>query len=229
MSDNSIVVRRPTEQNGPYSPNQLLKQKLTANLVINPFHAIYSRFSHEGRENIVGPGPFVIVSNHLSYFDPPLLVTSTGEPLIFVAKKELLHIPIFHYVIEFFGSIGIDRGKPSKESIREVKKAIDAGWSIGIFIEGTRNKTPGVLGKPHIGPAYFAWSNKVPIIPVGLIGTNKRFGKAQARIGKLIQPSRDVNATTWEIMESLSALTGYGLPPRPEKGQREEQEVAEKA
>jgi len=214
MKGPSIVVRRPNEQNGSYAPHQLLKQKLTANLVICPFHAIYSRFSHEGRENIVGDGPFVIVSNHLSYFDPPLLVISTGEPLIFVAKKELFHIPLFHYVIKFFDSIGIDRGKPSTTSIREVKKAIEAGWSIGIFIEGTRNKTPGVLGKPHIGPAYFAWSNKIPIIPVGLIGTNKRFGKATARIGKLIQPSRDINKTTWEIMESLSELTGFSLPPR---------------
>jgi 1-acyl-sn-glycerol-3-phosphate acyltransferase len=220
----SIVVRRPEEQNGPYSPNQLLKQRLTADLVIWPFHTLYSRFSYEGRENVVGKGPFVIVSNHLSYFDPPLLVISTGEPLIFVAKKELLNIPVFNHVIKFFGSIGIDRGKPSRDSIREVKRAIDAGWSIGIFVEGTRSKTPGILSKPHIGPAYFAWSNKIPIVPVGLIGTNKRFGKARAKIGKLIQPSKDVNQTTWEIMESLSELTGYALPPR-KSDKLEEQEV----
>jgi len=221
----AIVIRRPQVLDKSYAPNQVLKQRLTANLVICPFHAIYSRFSCEGRENVVGTGPFVIVSNHLSYFDPPLLVISTGEPLIFVAKKELFQIPIFNHVIKFFDSIGIDRGKPSTSSIREVKKAIDAGWSIGIFIEGTRSKTPGVLGKPHIGPAYFAWSNKLPIVPVGLIGTNKRFGKARAKIGKLIQPSRDINGTTWEIMASLSELTGYGLPPRQEKGQPQEQEV----
>jgi len=210
----SIVIRRPQQLKGSYAPHQLLKQRLTANLVIWPFHTLYSRFSYEGRENIVGNGPFVIVSNHLSYFDPPLLVISTGEPLIFVAKKELFNIPVFNHVIKFFNSIGIDRGKPSMASIREVKRAIDAGWSIGIFIEGTRSKTPGALSRPHIGPAYFAWANKIPIVPVGLIGTNKRFGKATAKIGKLIHPSKDVNATTWEVMESLSALTGYSLPPR---------------
>jgi 1-acyl-sn-glycerol-3-phosphate acyltransferase len=212
MRQPAIVVRRPKELNGTYAPNQLLKQKLTANLVICPFHALYSRFSYEGRENIEGNGPFVIVSNHHSYFDPPLLVISTGEPLIFVAKQELFEIPIFHYVIRFFDAISINRGKPSRDSIRAVKKAVDSGWSIGIFIEGTRNKTPGVLGRPHVGPAYFAWSNHIPIVPVGLIGTSKKFGKVTAKIGKMIEPSKNLNETTWRIMESLSELTGYGLP-----------------
>src|SRR5271154_6594699 len=207
----SLILRRPEQQRGSYAPMLVLKQKLTADLIIIPFHFFYSRFQHTGRENITGRGPFLVVSNHLSYFDPPLLVISNGEPLIFVAKKELFQIPLFSKLIKFYGTVSIDRGKPSLASIRSVKKAFDAGWSVGIFIEGTRNKTPGILGHPHVGPAYFAWANKVPIVPVGLMGTNKRFGKASASIGKLIQPSADLEKTSWEIMQSLSELTGWQL------------------
>jgi 1-acyl-sn-glycerol-3-phosphate acyltransferase len=116
--------------------------------------------------------------------------------------------------MDFYGTIIIDRDKPSVSTIRTIKEAFQCGWSVGIFIEGTRNKTPGTLGKPHTGPAYFAWANKVPIIPVGFTGTNIRWGKARAAIGPLIYPSEDLEATTWEIMESLSKLTGWALPER---------------
>jgi 1-acyl-sn-glycerol-3-phosphate acyltransferase len=210
----SLILRRPEKQRSNYAPRLALKQKLTADLIINPFHTIYSRFSYSGRENIVGTGPFLVVSNHLSYFDPPLMVVSTGEPLIFVAKKELFSMPVFRHVVRFFEAIAIDRDKPSLSSMRAVKQAFEAGWSIGIFIEGTRNKTPGALGQPQLGPAYFAWANKVPIVPVGLIGTEVRFGKATAKIGKLIQPSQDLESTTWEVMNSLAELTGWQLPER---------------
>jgi 1-acyl-sn-glycerol-3-phosphate acyltransferase len=192
-------------------------QHITAHCAIEPFHFFYSRFSHTGRENIAGhKGPFLVVSNHLSYYDPPLMVVSTGIPLAFMAKVELNSSPILKPIMDFYGTIIIDRDKPSLSTIRTVKEAFQSGWSVGIFIEGTRNKTPGVLGKPHIGAAYFAWANKVPIIPLGLVGTNVKWGKARGAVGPIIQPSADLEATTWEIMESLSKLTGWELPERTE-------------
>jgi 1-acyl-sn-glycerol-3-phosphate acyltransferase len=202
------------KKNTKYSPFLWTAQMITAKVAIEPFHFFYSRFHATGRENIHGKGPFLVVSNHLSYFDPPLLVVSTQIPMAFIAKTELFDVRGLKELIKFYGAIPINRGKPSLSSIRAVKQVFQAGWSVGIFIEGTRNKTPGVLGQPHEGPAYFAWSNQVPIIPLGLLGTNKRFGKAEGHIGKIIQPSEDLQKTTWEIMESLSQLTGYAMPER---------------
>ena len=65
-----------------------------------------------------------------------------------------------------------------------------------MFIEGTRNKTPGVLGQPHTGPAYFAKSNKLPLVPIGIVGSNKRWGKVVTKIGKPIEPEGDLDETT---------------------------------
>jgi 1-acyl-sn-glycerol-3-phosphate acyltransferase len=177
------------------------------------FTPLYSTRGLEvtGRENIPD-GPLVVVANHLSNLDPPLVTL----PVAYLAKKELYKMPGFKEFCLFFGAISIDRDKPEKSTFKTVKELFAKGWHLGMFIEGTRNKTPGVLGQPHTGPAYFAKANKATIVPVGIIGTNQKSGKITTRIGKPIKPSDDLEATTWEIMQELSNLTGWALPPRGE-------------
>jgi 1-acyl-sn-glycerol-3-phosphate acyltransferase len=177
------------------------------------FYSVYFRVSVTGREN-VPDGPFVAVGNHLSNWDPPMLSYSTNRPLAFLAKKELYSIPVLKTLILFFGAISIDRDKPEISTFKAVKQMFKSGWGLGMFIEGTRSKTPGVLGQPHNGPAYFAKTYKVPIVPVGIIGTDKPWQKAYAHIGKPINAGDDVDETTWQIMEALSQLTGFDLPER---------------
>lgn len=197
-----------------FNPRRAVIQMAIARFLVGPFHKIYNRLKVEGRNNIPDDGPFMIVSNHLSYFDPPIVVVSFNRPAGFIAKKELYNNPWFTTLIKFLGAIKIDRDKPSLSTIRAVKKVLQAGWSVGIFIEGTRNRTPGILGTPHLGPAYLAWSNKVRILPVGLLNTNNRKSGALVRFGKVIEPSEDLEATTWKIMASISELTGWTLPNR---------------
>lgn len=176
---------------------------------------LYHRLEITGRENLP-EGPAVIVANHQSMVDPPLLAAVTDRPVAFLAKKELFTVPGLKEWMICYGAISLDRDKPEKSTIKAVKNVFAHGWSLGLFIEGTRNKDPEVktLGLPHTGPAYFAKANKLPLVPVGIVGTNRRWGKAYAKIGKPITPSDDLEATTWEIMEVLSDLTGYSLPER---------------
>ncbi len=201
-----------------FTPTRAAIQIATARYAIRPFHFFYSKLKIEGRENLPKTSsPVLIVSNHLSYFDPPILVVATDRPMGFFAKLELFKSPMLRRLIQFYGAIPVDREKPSLSSIKTIKHIFKCGWSVSIFIEGTRSKTPGCLGKPHTGAAYIAWTNKVPILPIGLIDTNKPWGKggtAVARIGEVMQPSADLEATTWAIMERLSSLTGYSLPQR---------------
>jgi 1-acyl-sn-glycerol-3-phosphate acyltransferase len=197
-----------------YNPLRAAIQMAVARCIVRPFHYFYFRnhFSIIGLENVPQSGPFLAVSNHLSVQDPSFVVVCVGRSMGFIAKKELFQIPWLSPIIRLLGAIEINREKPSVSSIRSIKQAFAAGWSVGIFIEGTRNKTPGVLGQPHTGAAYFAWSNKVKILPVGLINTDQRGGKAIIHIGKLIEPTGDLDFTTWEIMEAISQLTGFKLP-----------------
>lgn len=180
-----------------------------------PLYVLLHRLEVTGRENIPD-GPLVIVANHLSNIDPPLLTVAIDKPIAYLAKKELYTMPGFKEFCLFFGAISIDRDKPEKSTFKAIREIFQKGWHLGMFIEGTRNKTPGVLGLPHTGPAYFAKANKAMIVPVGIIGTNKRFGKVYAHIGKPIKAGDDLEATTWETMQVLSDLTGFALPARHE-------------
>jgi 1-acyl-sn-glycerol-3-phosphate acyltransferase len=197
-----------------YTPFRKSVHMLTARYMLFPIYFVRNRVKVVGRENVIKDQPCLIVGNHLSYFDPPLLCIATDLPMAYVAKEELFQVPILKTLINFYGAIPINRNKPQKSTVKSVKKIFQAGWNLGMFIEGTRSKTPGVLGRPHTGAAYFAYANNVPILPVGLIDTNKNWKRAEARIGKPFQPSKDLEETTWQIMERLSELTGYKVDRR---------------
>jgi 1-acyl-sn-glycerol-3-phosphate acyltransferase len=178
-----------------------------------PIYVLRNRLTVEGQENIP-PGPCVAVANHLSNWDPPLVSVCLNRPICYLAKKELYEMPGVRQFLLFFGNISVDREHPELSTFKAVKRVFAAGWSLGMFIEGTRSRTPGVLGQPHQGPAYFAFSNKVPLVPVGITGTGKTYGKYLVRIGTPITPERDLDATTNTIMAALSALTGFALPEK---------------
>lgn len=185
----------------------------TARYLLWPLYFARNLLTVSGRENLPQRGtPMLIVSNHLSYWDPPVLVIAVDRPMAFVAKEELFDVKYFDKLIEFYGAMSINRGKPEKSAFKSVRQVFQNGWSVAMFVEGTRAKDPGKMGQPHLGAAYFANANKVPILPVGITGTQRRFGKAHAQLGKLIEPTSDLEATTWEIMEALSKLTGFQLP-----------------
>jgi len=181
-------------------------------VAVGPYYYLVKHLSVSGKENIPKDTQVVIVSNHFSYWDPPILCIATRKPVCYIAKKELFAHPHFAALIKLLGAVAIDRKKPSLSSIKKIKEAIQAGWSLGIFIEGTRSKIEGSMGQPHTGAAYFAHTYKLPILPIGLLDTIRKDGKFQARIGKLIEPGENLEAKTWEIMHALSELTGYKLP-----------------
>ena len=204
---------KQSPQSGPiFNPSRAAFQMFVAHYIVSPYYRFFKHLSVSGQENVPKDRPLVIVSNHISNFDPPIACIATDRTTCFVAKKELFENPYLSWLITMLGAIYIDRQKPSHTSIKKIRQAIKAGWCVSIFIEGTRSKIPGVLGQPHTGAAYFAISNKLPILPVGIIDTNKKKGKCYARIGEIIEPDSNVETTTWKIMQALSELTGYSLP-----------------
>ena len=200
-------------ESGPiFNSRRAALQLAVERLLVGPFYYRVKHLSVSGKENTPKDKQVIIVSNHLSYWDPPILCIATRKPTCYIAKKELFTPFYFAALIELLGAVALDRKKPSLSSIKRIKRAIQAGWSLGIFIEGTRSKIAGSMGQPHTGAAYFAYTYNLPILPIGLIDTNKKDGKFQAHIGKPIDPGADLEAKTWEIMQALSQLTGYNLP-----------------
>jgi 1-acyl-sn-glycerol-3-phosphate acyltransferase len=177
-----------------------------------PYYYLCHRLRVFGRENVPENGPYLVVANHLSMRDPPLLVIATDAPMGFLAKEELFSMPVIGQVTEFHNGIPIKRGKPEKSTFKAVKEIVKLGWPLGMFIEGTRSKNPGKLGNPNLGPAYFAKANNLQILPIGIVGTDKPWADIIARIGKPFAPSPDMEETTWKIMDEISKLSGFELP-----------------
>lgn len=167
-----------------------------------------------GRENLPKQGAYVLVANHLSDSDPPAIGINVGKPVAFMAKEELFDRPIFGRTIALLGAVSVDRERPEPSTFKAIRKILKSGRPVLTFIEGTRSKNPGVLGLPHTGPAYLARSNKVPLVPVSIIGSNDKKSKIHITFGQPLEPGADLDKTTWQVMQILSEMTGFKLPER---------------
>ena len=128
-----------------------------------------------GRDNIPSQGPLLIIANHLSLADPPLLGVNLGRKVMFMAKKELFRFRVFAYFIGSFGAFPVDRGQLNRQAVRRAREILADDLALVMFPEGTRSRS-GQLRSAFSGPALIAMRSGAPILPVGIIGTGKLNG-----------------------------------------------------
>ncbi|GHV91552.1 1-acyl-sn-glycerol-3-phosphate acyltransferase [Spirochaetia bacterium] len=143
-----------------------------------------------GRENIPRTGGVCFVSNHGSIFDILLHLAYVGRPFGFVAKKELVFVPMLNIWIFLLGGLFIDR-KNVRKAIKTINRGIEhikAGGAMIIFPEGHRSRGQGLLPF-HPGSLKLATQAGAPIIPSGIAGSYEVFektGRIQAVPVKLV-------------------------------------------
>ncbi|MFH1088191.1 MAG: lysophospholipid acyltransferase family protein [Chloroflexota bacterium] len=128
-----------------------------------------------GRENIPASGPAIIVSNHVEWLEPPLIGSYCGHWVHFVAKVQLLHYPVLGRIIRWAEVVPLDRSAGVAETRQMMVKAgelLERGLLVCLFPEGRRSRKPG-LQQGHSGPVSLAVRAGVPLIPVGISGTDK--------------------------------------------------------
>ena len=125
-----------------------------------------------GKENIPPKKGVCFVSNHGSIFDIILALAYIGRPFGFIAKKELLLVPLLNLWIHILGGLFIDRKNPRKalKTITEGINRLKKGSSMLIFPEGHRSRDQGLLPF-HPGSFKLATKSGVPIIPVSIKGS----------------------------------------------------------
>ncbi|ADG82443.1 lysophospholipid acyltransferase family protein [Thermincola potens] len=153
-------------------------------VLVLAFLKIAAGFKIIGRENQVPSGPVIVVSNHVSNWDPLALGTALTRQVHFMAKDELFRNFLLAWLLRKLGVIPVKRGRTAKSAIVESLKVLKKGEVLGIFPEGTRNLTGEIL-KPNAGAVMLALRARAPILPVALSGT-REFRKMKAIIGKPI-------------------------------------------
>jgi 1-acyl-sn-glycerol-3-phosphate acyltransferase len=129
----------------------------------------------EGRENIPSTGPLILVANHVHVFDPLLLVFSFPRWINFVAKEELFRSPFLRFWLRWAGTLSIRRdGRVGEKQqiLDSARNALEKGLILGMFPEGGRSRD-GKLRESRAGPAVIAAKTDVPLLPVGISGTDK--------------------------------------------------------
>ncbi len=185
-----------------------------------------ARVHVEGGADLPRSGPLLVVANHTSNADPPLvgawLLPRLGRPVQFMAKQQLF-VPLLRPLLRHFGAIVVKAGGSDVEAYRDALTVLRGGGVVGIFPEGTRS-ADGRLGEPRAGVALIAVRAGVPIVPVGISGAQRflarnarlpAFGtRITIRIGEpfslKLDPSLErraaTTAATAEIMRRMATL-----------------------
>ncbi|RMF22840.1 MAG: 1-acyl-sn-glycerol-3-phosphate acyltransferase [Cyanobacteria bacterium J083] len=203
--------------------SSLLLYHLSKWSVVSPLLHTYFRGRIYGADNVPTRGGVLVVSNHASYFDPPILSCAVGRPVAFMAKEELFKNPVFKQIIQTYGAYPVKRGKGDRSAIRSAIGALNDGWATGVFLQGNRTQS-GKITNPKLGAALIAAKANVPILPVSLWGTEKILLKSRkfpvstpitVRIGELIAPPQagekeELASITQKCAEVINNLHSLG-------------------
>jgi 1-acyl-sn-glycerol-3-phosphate acyltransferase len=183
-----------------------------------------------GREHITPGESYVVMSNHQSHFDIPVIFQALGIPMRMVAKKELFRIPVMGPAMRYSGFVEVDRARSTRamRSLSAARERLNQDrTSVWIAPEGTRSTT-GELGKFKRGGFHLAIDAGLRILPVVVDGSLRihRAGETHVHkhqtVGVTIRPPIDApgfgRARTEGLIEAVRATIVEALPrARPEQ------------
>jgi 1-acyl-sn-glycerol-3-phosphate acyltransferase len=167
----------------------------------------------EGGDQLLAP-PYLLMSNHQSALDIPVLLACVPLSFKFIAKRELFRIPLFGWAIRKAGYISIDRENP-REALKAMEEAVGKirdGTTVLVFPEGTRSPDGKLL--PFMKGAFFLASRAaVPVVPLAIVGSNPlqppgravpgRKGHVTIHVGRPILPEGKSSSSKAELMEEV--------------------------
>lgn len=175
-------------------------------------------------DRIPETGGFVLAPSHRSMMDIPLSAIVTKRRVRFMGKASLFRIPVLGTLFTWLGGFPVARDGTDRKAVRDSVTMLDAGEVLCVFPEGTRQNGPKIQPLQP-GAAYLALRAGVPILPIGMAGSEEilrdhkapipHFGRVVITVGEPIVPearpsgvvARDkVDALTQQLSDSLQAL-----------------------
>ena len=186
---------------------------------------LFTRWRVLGREHIPAEGPLLVASNHISLTDPPIIGLSIKRRSMFLAKEELFRTRVQRFFVANYGAFPIKRGGMNRNALRFAERWFGEGMALIVFPEGRRS-TEGQLVDAFSGAALIAVRNGVPILPVGIHGTEKITGltwwlrrpRVTVKIGQPFNlPSVNGKVTREQLAEFTHSIMGRIAELLPEE------------
>ena len=141
---------------------------------------------YEGAEKLNHPGPWILISNHISAWDPLVVGYPVKcQDVVFLGKKELAANFFTRWLMKKLHMITVDRHAMDMEAMRACLRALKGGEVLGIFPEGTRHHE-GVMRQVESGVALMALRARVPLYPVYVERPYRPFRVTRVRVGEEI-------------------------------------------
>ena len=132
----------------------------------------FGRLEITGQECVPPHGPLIVISNHLSYNDPSVLFVGLPRSLNYLGKVELFSNPVKKTIMRWVGVFPLDRGSTGVDGMRTALSLLAQDRALVIFPEG-RISLDKTLERAKGGAAFLAIKSQAPILPVGIIGTER--------------------------------------------------------
>lgn len=184
----SVTDGKPTAEDaaGPVSGWRLWLYRVCWFISVILVGRVYFPGKVEGAENLPEEGAYILAPVHRSYVDWLVVARVTRRRLRFITKDEVWKVKWVGRFIEILGAFPVHRGTADREAFNRAAGVLEGGEPLVLFPEGSRQHGPDV--KPLLdGAAYLALRANVPIVPVGIGGSEQRMpkGKAVPRPGRV--------------------------------------------
>ena len=186
---------------------------------------MFADYKVAGRENVPRSGPLIIVANHQSNFDPPLLGASVPRRIRFLAKDTIFSNPAFHWFLTSYGAFPLDRDGTDIRAYRWAFSTLQNGGTLALFPEGTRSR--GELQRARTEVVRFASKLQAPLLPVGIAGTEhlrtwaravNPTGRIRVKIGPVFSLPPIAGRPSPEVLGSLTdTIMGHIVDLLPER------------
>lgn len=171
---------------------------------------IFFRVQTVGEENIPQSGSYIFCANHISFLDPILIACTKKREFHFLAKEELVRIPVLGFIIKKLNVIPIKRGAGDLGAMRKGIEVLKDGNALIMFPEGTRSKT-GEIGEAKNGVSLLVKRSVCGVVPCAVIGKPRLFRRTKLVYGKpidalIFECEKDAKHITTVVMDNIIKL-----------------------
>jgi 1-acyl-sn-glycerol-3-phosphate acyltransferase len=191
-------------------------------LVLIPFITWPWRVKVLHRDRVPATGGVLLTPNHESYLDPVLVGMAIWRPLHAMARDNLWKNPALGWLFTHMLAFPVKRGSADRAAISRASELLESGEQVLIFPQGTRHHAPGLEGMAEGagGAALIALRTGVPVVPVGINGTDRikpkgarflRFPALTVSFGEPIDPADVEGESRRERVDALMARIMEGM------------------